>query len=52
MTLIDFNGRVKPTPRRPLKSDPFTARRQREAQAVIEGGTKPEKRGLFGFKKK
>lgn len=52
MTLIDFNGKVKPTPRRPLKSDPFTARRQREAQAVIEGGTKPEKRGLFGFKKK
>jgi len=52
MTLIDFNGKVKLTARRPLKSDPFTARRQREAQEVIDGGTKPEKRGLFGFKKK
>ncbi len=52
MTLIDFNGKVKLTQRRPLKSDPFTARRQREAQAVIDGGAKPEKRGLFGLKKK
>lgn len=52
MTLIDFNGKVKLAERRPLKSDPFTARRQREAQAVIDGGAKPEKRSLFGFKKK
>lgn len=52
MMLIDFNGKVKLTPRRLNKSDPFTSRRQREAQAVIEGGSKPEKRSLFGFKKK
>lgn len=52
MMLIDFNGKVKVTERRPLKSDPFTARRQREANEVIEGNKKPEKRGLFGMKKK
>lgn len=52
MMLIDFDGKVKITERRPMKSDPFTARRQREAQDVIEGKTKPEKRGLFGIKKK
>ena len=52
MMLIDFNGKVKVTERRPLKPDPFTARRQREASEVIEGNKKPEKRGLFGMKKK
>lgn len=53
MTLLDFNSKVRVTPRRPLKSIPYTARRQSEAQSVIERSTnsgKHEKRGIFGRK--
>ncbi len=51
MALLDFDGKVKITERRPLKKEPITERRKRDAQAVLNGSSKPEKKGLFGWKK-
>lgn len=53
MMLLDFDGKVTITERRPLKGIPYTARKQKDAEAVIGGAEeKSGKRGLFGFRKK